>query len=230
MTEATGLVRRPERAAARELRGSARSLARRRACRTAPGLRRRYDEWRWGRAHVAEFANPVFGRIAVLRDWLAVSIPTSGAFDTLDRGPSTIRDEHAPFVQRFGAGLRVITDLASPQASRMIAVPGQSGNPLSRPLRRSAAALAQFRLADPRPRHRPSATLTLEPAQMNDLPVIDRRCSPRRRGDRRGGRAHADDPRSPALVGAHRAPRSFSNSRTCIAPARSRNAARSTSS
>ncbi len=99
------------------------------------GLRQNYgadmNEWRWGRAHVAEFANPVLGRIPLLRDWLAVSIPTSGAYDTLDRGPSTIRDEHAPFVQRFGAGLRIITDLAMPQVSQMIAAPGQSGNPLS---------------------------------------------------------------------------------------------------
>lgn len=98
-------------------------------------LRRDYGadmaQWRWGRAHAAVFASPVFSRIPLLRDWLEVSIPTAGAYDTLNRGPSGIRDETKPFEQRYGAGLRIITDLASPQDSRMITVPGQSGNPLS---------------------------------------------------------------------------------------------------
>ena len=88
-------------------------------------------QWQWGRAHVAEFANPVFSRIAVLRDWLRVGVPTPGGFDTVNRGSTTIRDEAHPYAQRFGAGLRIVTDLASPADSRMIAVPGQSGNPLS---------------------------------------------------------------------------------------------------
>ena len=98
-------------------------------------LRRVYGEdmrkWQWGRAHVAVFANPVFSRIPVLRDWLDVSVPTAGSYDTLNRGPSTIRDDAHPFEQRFGAGLRTITDLASPADARMMATPGQSGNPLS---------------------------------------------------------------------------------------------------
>jgi penicillin G amidase len=88
-------------------------------------------QWRWGRAHAAGFANPVFSRIPVLRDWLGVSIPTSGGYDTLDRGPSTIRDDAQPFAQRFGAGLRFITDLAAPNDAIMMITPGQSGNPLS---------------------------------------------------------------------------------------------------
>jgi penicillin G amidase len=87
--------------------------------------------WRWGRAHVALFANPVLSRIPVLRDWFDVSIPTSGGYDTLDRGPSTIRDDTGPYVQRFGAGLRIITDLAAPSDAMMMIAPGQSGNPLS---------------------------------------------------------------------------------------------------
>jgi penicillin amidase len=98
-------------------------------------LRRDYGpdmaQWKWGRAHVAVFANPVFSRIPVLRDWLEITIPAPGAYDTLNRGPSTIRDEAKPFEHRYGAGLRMITDLASPEDSRMIATPGQSGDPLS---------------------------------------------------------------------------------------------------
>jgi len=88
-------------------------------------------QWRWRRAHIARFENPVFNRIPVLRDWLAVAIPTPGAYDTLNRGPSTIRDDTRPFEQRFGAGLRMITDLASPSDSRMMTTPGQSGEPFS---------------------------------------------------------------------------------------------------
>ena len=89
------------------------------------------NEWRWGKAHIASFANPVLSRIPVLRDWFDVAIPTSGGYDTLNRGPSTIRDDARPYVQRFGAGLRIITDLAAPNDSTMMIAPGQSGNPLS---------------------------------------------------------------------------------------------------
>jgi len=98
-------------------------------------LRRDYGsdmtQWQWGRGHVARFANPVFSRIPVLRDWLEPSIPTPGAYDTLNRGPSTIRDDKRPFEHRYGAGLRIITDLASPNDARMMTTPGQSGDPLS---------------------------------------------------------------------------------------------------
>ena len=89
------------------------------------------DSWKWGRAHIAVFANPVFSRIAVLRDWWSPAISTAGASDTVDHAPSMIRDNQHPFEQRFGAGLRIITDLAAPKDSRMIVTPGQSGNPLS---------------------------------------------------------------------------------------------------
>ncbi len=98
-------------------------------------LRRDYGadmaQWQWRRAHIAIFAHPIFSRMPVLWDWLKIAISTSGAYDTLNRGPSTIRNEIAPFEQRFGAGLRIVTDLAAPQDARMITAPGQSGNPLS---------------------------------------------------------------------------------------------------
>jgi penicillin G amidase len=87
--------------------------------------------WQWGSAHIAVFADPVWNRIPVLRDWFGVSISTPGAYDTLNRGPSIIRNDQHPFVQAFGAGLRIITDLASPSDARMVITPGQSGNPLS---------------------------------------------------------------------------------------------------
>ncbi len=99
-------------------------------------LRQAYGDdmakWRWGRAHVAVFANPVFSRIPVLREWYDPSISTPGGYDTVNRGPSLIRDDRHPFEQVFGAGLRIITDLAAPKDAQMIVTPGQSGNPLSR--------------------------------------------------------------------------------------------------
>ena len=89
-------------------------------------------QWQWGRAHIARFPSQVLGRIPVLRDWFQVAVPTSGGYDTLNRGPSTIRDDAHPFEQRFGAALRIVTDLAAPAGARMMMAPGQSGNPLSR--------------------------------------------------------------------------------------------------
>ncbi len=120
--------------------------------------------WKWGRAHIAEFPNPVFDRIPILRDWLRVAISTSGGYDTIDRGPSTIRDPTQPFAQRFGAGLRIITDLADPAGSRMMVVPGQSGNPLSGHFRDLLRRWHDFAWLVPG-RAKREATLTLEPAR-----------------------------------------------------------------
>jgi penicillin G amidase len=98
-------------------------------------LRRLYGDemaqWQWGRAHIAYFPNPVFERVPLLRDWLRVTIPTPGGYDTVNRGPSLIRDNQHPFEQRFGAGLRIITDMAAPNDARMMIAPGQSESPLS---------------------------------------------------------------------------------------------------
>ena len=88
-------------------------------------------QWQWGRAHIAYFPNAVWERVPVLRDWLRVTIPTPGARDTVNVGPSEITDPVHPFEQRFGAGLRIITDMAAPGEARMMITPGQSGNPLS---------------------------------------------------------------------------------------------------
>ena len=100
------------------------------------GLRQSYGpdmaQWRWGQAHAAAFPNRVLDRVPLLGDWLRVAIPNSGGPDTVDVAPISVRDETHPYEQRHGPGLRMITDLADPSGSRMIAVPGQSGNPLSR--------------------------------------------------------------------------------------------------
>jgi penicillin amidase len=120
--------------------------------------------WQWGRAHVATFPNRVFDNIPGLRDWIAVGIATDGGFDTVNRGSTTIRDDAHPFRQQFGAGLRIVTDLASPTDSRMIAVPGQSGNPLSPHFADLVQRWRQFDWLIPG-RAAAVATLTLEPAR-----------------------------------------------------------------
>ena len=120
--------------------------------------------WQWGRAHIAEFPSPVWERIAVLRDWIDIKAPTAGGFDTVDRGSTTIQDDKHPFAQRFGAGLRIITDLAAPGKSRMIAVPGQSGNPLSTHFADLVQRWRQFGWLVPGDAAA-VATLTLEPSR-----------------------------------------------------------------
>jgi penicillin amidase len=89
------------------------------------------DEWRWGRAHPAVFANAILSRIPVLRDLFALAIPSSGGYDTVNRGATAIRNAEAPYANVHGAGLRMIVDMGAPEASRWMIVPGQSGNPLS---------------------------------------------------------------------------------------------------
>jgi penicillin amidase len=122
------------------------------------------DTWRWGRVHIAEFPSRFWEQVPLLRDWLRIGVPAGGGFDTVNRGSTTIREPAHPFVQRFGAGLRIITDLAAPEDSRMIAAPGQSGNPLSAHFSDLVERWRQFDYLVPG-RAKPVATLTLEPAR-----------------------------------------------------------------
>jgi penicillin amidase len=121
-------------------------------------------QWQWGRAHIAKFPSPVLGRIPVLRDWVDVSVATDGGFDTVNRGAMTIRHDAHLYEHHHGAGLRIITDLADPAQSRMIAVPGQSGNPLSPHFADLLQRWRDFDYLVPG-RAAAVATLTLEPAR-----------------------------------------------------------------
>src|SRR6266851_4961883 len=87
--------------------------------------------WRWGRAHAAAFPHPFFSRVPVLRDLLALTTEADGGPDTLNRGALFIQSAEQPYLDRHGAGFRMILDFADLDASRFIVVPGQSGNPLS---------------------------------------------------------------------------------------------------
>ncbi|HVC52690.1 MAG TPA: penicillin acylase family protein [Stellaceae bacterium] len=121
-------------------------------------------KWRWGKAHIAEFPNRILDRIPLVRDWFGVAIPKAGGPHTVDVGAISVRDDKAPFIQRFGAGLRIITDLAHPDRSRMIVAPGQSGNPLSPHYADLLTRWRDFGWLQPA-RAQAVATLTLEPAR-----------------------------------------------------------------
>ena len=89
------------------------------------------DEWRWGRAHAAKFRNAVLAQVPVIGRLVATAIPADGGADTVNRGATAIRNTAAPYEDVHGPGLRMVVDLADPMKARFMAVPGQSGNPLS---------------------------------------------------------------------------------------------------
>ena len=130
------------------------------------GLQRSYGpdmaQWKWGKGHTAFFPNRIFDRIPLLGDWLRVAVANQGGPDTIDVGPISVRDDALPFAQRFGPGLRIITDLADPDGSQMIVVPGQSGNPLSRHFADLVGRWRNIEYLVPG-RAAPAVTLVLEP-------------------------------------------------------------------
>ncbi len=86
------------------------------------------SRWRWGDAHQAVFAHPILGRLPVIGPLLTARVEQPGGNETLFRGgmaPGTFDAVH-------GAEYRGVYDLADPDRSVFVAVPGQSGNPLSR--------------------------------------------------------------------------------------------------
>jgi penicillin amidase len=97
-------------------------------------LASRYGEdmtkWRWGRAHVAPFANQLWSNVPVLGALIAVDIPTDGGSDTVNRGEMEYGNK-TPFADLHGPGLRMIVDMANPAGARFLITPGQSGDPMT---------------------------------------------------------------------------------------------------
>lgn len=83
--------------------------------------------WRWGRAHEATFEHPLFRFVPGLGNLLAPRVATGGGDFTINRGTYRTADE-ASFPHVHGAGLRVIFDMADPDAARYMIAPGQSGH------------------------------------------------------------------------------------------------------
>ncbi|MBC4017533.1 penicillin acylase family protein [Siccirubricoccus deserti] len=83
--------------------------------------------WRWGKVHVARFEHPLLRLIPWLADWARLEAATGGDEWTVSRGgvgPNGWAHVH-------GAGLRLVADLADPDATLASIATGQSGNPLS---------------------------------------------------------------------------------------------------
>ncbi len=87
--------------------------------------------WRWGDAHRAPLAHPVWNRIPLLGDLLWPAVETDGGPFTVNRGDGGRGTMDLLFPHTHGAGYRAVYDLADPAASRFVIATGQSGNPLS---------------------------------------------------------------------------------------------------
>ena len=89
------------------------------------------SRWKWGEAHRASFRHPIWPNIPVLGNWLALTIPDDGGYDTIDNASTQISDESQPFAAIHGPTMRMVVDMAMPDAARFMVTPGQSGNVLS---------------------------------------------------------------------------------------------------
>jgi len=89
------------------------------------------DDWRWGRAHQAQFRHPVLSRIPLVNRLFELSIAADGGSDTVNRGGMDVSNSADPYGDIHGPGLRMVIDMAHPAGARFMVVPGQSGNPLS---------------------------------------------------------------------------------------------------
>ena len=94
----------------------------------------------WGEAHVARHQHRPFTRVAWLAPLFDIRVPSGGDAYTVNAGAMDFADDAEPFANRHGPSLRMIVDLADPQASVFIHSGGQSGNPLSAQYRNFAEA------------------------------------------------------------------------------------------
>jgi penicillin amidase len=83
--------------------------------------------WRWGRAHRALFAHPLFHNLPVLKLLGDMRISVPGDDTTLFRGGM----RGGSFVAVHGASYRGVYDLADLDRSLFVVAPGQSGNAVS---------------------------------------------------------------------------------------------------
>jgi penicillin amidase len=88
-------------------------------------------QWRWGRAHEAQFTNLFWTNVPLLNRLFATKLPADGGYDTVNRGNTDVASPREPYGDVHGPTLRMIIDLADINAARFMISPGQSGNPLS---------------------------------------------------------------------------------------------------
>lgn len=88
-------------------------------------------DWRWGDAHTAALDNRLYGRIPLIGGWFNLRPEMGGGNHTLLRAGYWNGGEDGRFDAVHGAGLRMVLDMANPDAARFIIATGQSENPLS---------------------------------------------------------------------------------------------------
>ncbi len=86
--------------------------------------------WRWGAAHVARFEHPLLRFVPGLGALTRLRAATGGDDWTVSRG-GLQGSGAAPWAHVHGAGLRLVVDLADPDATLAVIATGQSGHPLS---------------------------------------------------------------------------------------------------
>jgi penicillin G amidase len=90
------------------------------------------EAWRWGDAHVARMAHPVFAGQPLLGRLFDIEAASGGDSVTVDVGHFHPANERGPFASTHAPTYRAIYDLAHLEAARFVTATGQSGNPLSR--------------------------------------------------------------------------------------------------
>jgi penicillin amidase len=102
-------------------------------------LRRRHGAdvsvWRWGEAHEARQRHRPFSHSRWLSRIFDIRVPSPGDSYTVNVGRMDFTDETEPYANRHAASLRLLVDLAEPQAALFIHPGGQSGNPFSKHFR-----------------------------------------------------------------------------------------------
>ncbi len=86
-------------------------------------------DWRWGDAHEAVFAHPLFGGVPVLKNFFSVRVPVGGDGTTPNVSHYSYRAGN--FDAPWGPSMRAIYDLSDMNSSLFMAAPGQSGQVLS---------------------------------------------------------------------------------------------------
>ncbi len=87
------------------------------------------ENWRWGDAHEAVFAHPLFGGVPVLKNFFSVRVPVGGDGTTPNVSHYSYRAGN--FDAPWGPSMRAIYDMSDMNASLFMAAPGQSGQVLS---------------------------------------------------------------------------------------------------
>ena len=89
------------------------------------------NDWRWGTAHPALFAHPIFHRLPILRQLFDRQMPADGSVDTVNAGTFLFANPDGPFTDIHGPTLRAIYDLNDLDKSVFLTALGQSAHVLS---------------------------------------------------------------------------------------------------